>query len=885
MVTCRSICVRSSTTPPEAISARDVGEKAWNLSRLQGWGFAVPRWVVIPRSVFDDVTHSEQKRIAHILSSLDFGSHKALEEASAQIRSIIMDSGLKDEFADELFLVIEDTVGKGSLLAVRSSVIGEDSVENSFAGQMDSFLNVQPADVVPAIEEVWASAFSARAITYRHRKKISLTEVSTAVIIQEMVHAETSGVLFTRDPETGERRCVISAGFGLGQGVVANLVETDTYTLAWDSHAITKEVRRKDYRIIRDNGDLRGVRPELLPWEQQEQQVLTDTQIHHLRSLALKAEEYFGAPQDIEWAFDADGKLFVLQARPIVFPNHNIPRARFRIWDNSNIVESFPGLTLPLTFSIVRKAYETTFCNTALGFVLSKEVIRQKPHIFRNLIGLLEGRVYYNLLNWYEMYSYLPGFKKHKDSFDQMIGISQQIDFPQANLSPIDTPYSLAMILWKLMRVKARARRFFAYFNAAYARYKDMDVSRLNEENLIAIYDALQRDLMRKWHLTLENDLCAMTYYDWLKRLCGRWRLAGLENDLLCGQKGIESVAPVCSLVRLAEMFRADPTYEALIRDQDDGAVWERIQHEPRYRPLKEAFEVHLHEFGDRSLEELKLEKTTFREEPQSLISLVRNYYNGGLSVAQMEEQERGVRQAAEKRVRQDLKNPIQRIVFRVVLRKARLAIANRENMRFARSRAYGLVRRIFRRMGHLLVGRGVLGAQDDIFYLTVDEVFGFVEGTAVTQNLQALTQLRKADYSQFGQRALADRLETTGIPYLSPLSGSVPGNGASNQLKGIGCSSGVAQGTAHVILDPRSPLDSRNGILITKSTDPGWVFLMIASRGIVVEKGSVLSHTAIIGRELGIPTVIGARGATAQIPDGASVLMNGGTGDIRWGS
>lgn len=883
MVTCPSTCFLSYKTSADTVSPQAVGDKAWNLSRLVSWGFTVPRWLVIPRSIFDDVIRSERRQIEDILSSLNFESNQTLEKASAQIRSIIVDRGLKQDFTNELFQSIEDIMDKEALLAVRSSVIGEDSVEHSFAGQMESFLNVRSADVVPAIKEVWSSAFSARALAYRHRKGISLTEISTAVIIQEMVEAAASGVLFTRDPETRERRCVISAGFGLGQGVVANLVETDTYTLDWDSTAIAKDIRRKDYRTIRDDSDPAGICLEPLTQEQQEQQVLTNTQIHHLRSIVVKTEECFGAPQDMEWAYDAAGKLFVLQARPIVFPNQNMPHDRFRIWDNSNIVESFPGLTLPLTFSIIRKAYETTFRNTALGFVFSKKVIEQMPYIFRNLIGLLEGRVYYNLLNWYAMYSYLPGFKKHKDSFDQMIGISQKVDIPQATLSRFDTVYGVVMVIWRLLRVRTRAGRFFAYFNTAYARYKDIDVSELNEEGLIALFDSLEQDLMRKWHPTLENDFCAMKYYDWLKTLCGRWGLAGLENGLLCGEEGIESVTPVRSLVRLAEMFRSELTFQDLMRDEDDRTTWERIQHEPNYRRLKESLEVHLREFGDRSLEELKLEKSTFREEPQSLLPLIRSYYKSGLSVAQMEEQEQVVRQTAEQSVRQNLKNPFTRILFRIVLRNARLAIANRENMRFARGRTYGLARRIFRRMGTLFVEKGLLETPADIFYLTVDEVYGFVEGTAMTQNLKALIQLRRAEYAHFRQRALADRFETRGIPYHNPLAGAVPANGGGNHVKGIGCSSGETQGTARVILDPRSLLDSANAILITKSTDPGWVFLIIASRGIVVEKGSVLSHTAIIGRELGIPTVVGAKDVTTRIPDGATVTINGRTGDIQW--
>lgn len=874
------------TTPTRKVREREVGGKGWNLFRLRRFGFPVPPWLVISSRVFDRVVRDQKETIDNILCATEFSDHNAVESTSLRIREIIYEAELPEQFLQGLMALIEKMFGKESLLSVRSSAVGEDSAAHSFAGQMDSLLNVRPAGVKEAIWKVWASAFSARTLVYRNHKRIGFADLSAAVIIQKMVQSASSGVIFTRDPESQKRECVISAGFGLGEGVVQDIVETDTYRIGWQSEEISKEVHTKEDRIILDATAPAGNRRQPVPAEVRSQQALTDTQIRQLRNLAIKAEESFGTPQDIEWAFDAAGKLFFLQSRPIVWAHQSEASNPLRVWDNSNIVESYPGLTLPLTFSFIRTGYEHTFRKAALGLALFRSEIEEKRAIFKNMIGLLDGRVYYNLLNWYDMLSYLPGFKRYKESWDRMIGISHKVRFPQKKRPRFYRFCTLFLVLFRLLTVRRTANRFFAHFDAVYGDFKDIDTSSATEERLIAVYEDLQEKLLDRWHLTIYNDFCAFRYFDWLRQLCTRWgleRYPNLQNDLLCREQGVESVAPVRSLVRLAELFHSERLYQELIGEESNHLIWQEIQHEPAYAALKEALKSHLKAFGDRGLEELKLERPTFREEPERLISLIRNYYHNGLSLEAMERGEERIRRDAEAFVRRSLKNPFKRLLFRSVLKNARTAIASRENMRFARTRVYGIVRTLIRRMADLFVHKGLLESSSDIYYLTMEEVFGMATGTAVTQNLQALVELRKDEYERFAGRTPKDRIETTGIPYLNPICGSDKGDGEGKRLLGVGCSPGIAEGKARVVSDPHSTNGNRDYILVAKSTDPGWVFLMICSKGIVVEKGSLLSHTAIIGRELGIPTIVSVKDATKRIPDGATVSINGSTGEIQW--
>jgi pyruvate,water dikinase len=856
----RSRDILPSQTPVKRVRAREAGGKGWNLFRLHHGGFPVPPFCVISSRIFDQALRPVRKTIEAAVGSADFDDRESVERASLRARELILGTEIAPAFRRELESALTRSFASGALLAVRSSVVGEDSAEHSFAGQMDSFLNVAGGDVLGAVQKVWASAFSARALRYRREKNLPLEGIRSAVIIQEMVDSVASGILFTRNPETGEAECLVSAGFGLGDGIVSNRVETDSYRLRREGRdGLTKDVSSAP--------------------------VLTDGEIRRLCGLGVKAERDFGRPQDIEWALDGRGRLFVLQARPIMFAAAP-PDETVRVWDNSNIIESYPGLTLPLTFSFVRSCYEIIFRDVGRRLDRTGKALALREDIFAHMIGLLGGRIYYNLLNWYEILSYLPGFEKHKESWDRMIGISQRVRFPEKKGSALRNATTVLLVLRQLLTVRWTIRKFFRHFRRAYDRFGEMDFSGASAAGLMKAYDTLKKEFAGRWYLTLFNDFCAMTYYEGLRRLCVRWGFRdqpNLHNNLLCGQPGVESAAPVRSLVRLAEVLRTRPHYRELIADKDDAAVWCKVQQDPAFEELKKRLEGYLREYGDRGMEELKLETPTYRENPALLVGLVRNYCGLGLTVEGLDAAETKVRSQAEELVRSRLKNPLKRLAFRFVLGNARRAIAGRENMRFARTRLFGVVRRLTRRAGALFAEQGLIDAATDIYYLTMDEVFGTASGAAAIRDLRALISLRKSEYEAFGRISPKERFVTRGIPRLDALTDDDRRDGTDKRLRGINCSAGVAEGAARVVLDPRLARTDGRYILVAKSTDPGWVFLMIASKGIVVERGSVLSHTAIIGRELGIPTIVGVKDATRLIPDGASLFMDGSTGEVRW--
>lgn len=869
-----------STDQSGGLSEAAIGGKAWNLWRLRDAGFAVPPWWVVSSNLFEAVIDPHRQAIDELLGAADFTDPASIDRIAAAIQEKILGADLPAAFHAELAEAFVAS-GDGGRFAVRSSVRGEDSAIHSFAGLMESFLNQRAADLPNCILRVWASAYSARALSYRRQTSVSLKDISAAVVIQEMVMATRAGVLFTRDPGTRQKICVISAAYGLGEGVTSDLVDTDTYRIGWDSDEIAKQVPKKARLVTARHAG--GTTVEPLASSRRQDAVLSDDQIRVLRDLAVQAEADFGTPLDMEWAFDDDGSCWMLQARPIVFTQ----RARWvRIWDNANIVESYPGVTLPLTFSFARELYERTFRQLAVrAFIFNRSHWQGYP-VFRDLFGLIDGRVYLNLLNWYHLLSLLPGFETRKNAWDQMFGIGEEIDPPRAALSAADRVCVGAVVVKVLLSGGRTRRRFDTWLQHIERAFLSRDLAALDESELVALYQQLMARVTQRWYLTLHNDFCAMTYYDWLQTLCRRWAAGhhpNLHNDLLRGQTGIESIAPSRSIDRLSRLFAERAEYRALLALPDNSAIWQRIHDEPNFAALKQALDRHVHDFGDRSMEELKLEVLSFREAPERILDLIRDRLAGTTTIGDMEDQAQRARRDSELVMRQSIRNPLKRCVVQFVLLQARRSLANRESMRLARGRLYGAVRRLFQRIGSLLETKGLLDTRRDVFYLTVGEITDFIRGSAVTQDLRAIVAMRRTEYAAHRTHELPSRFQTHGLAYQGVPSVTAAGATGSKTAHGIGCSSGVATGVARVILEPGKAHVEAGDIIVARSTDPAWVYLMTVCKGIVVERGSVLSHTAIIGRELGIPTVVGVAGATERIPDRAAITIDGQTGHIQW--
>jgi pyruvate,water dikinase len=357
-----------------------------------------------------------------------------------------------------------------------------------------------------------------------------------------------------------------------------------------------------------------------------------------------------------------------------------------------------------------------------------------------------------------------------------------------------------------------------------------------------------------------------------------------LHNELLTGEGGIISAEPARRVAEMACAARAHAGLPALLRNGTLDEILAALGEAPDLRRL---YDTYLARFGERCFDELKLESTSLRDDPLPLLRAIG-------SVAATEppfapsEQTADARTRAERRAAEALAKSWWRpVVFRWVLRNARARVRDRENLRFERTRLFGRVRSIVLELGKRLHEIDALAWPRDVFYLELDEVFAFVEGRATSTNLKGLVAVRAAEFEAYrAGEPPADRFETRGIVYCR---NSFAGEGAGGEAaalgeerRGLGCSPGIVRGAVRIVRDPaRADLGGR-AILIAERTDPGWIMIFPMAAGLLVERGSVLSHSAIVARELGLPAIVSIPGLMAWLHDGDEVELDGTTGVVR---
>ena len=426
---------------------------------------------------------------------------------------------------------------------------------------------------------------------------------------------------------------------------------------------------------------------------------------------------------------------------------------------------------------------------------------------------------------------------------------------------------------------------FHARVDAALAPLAGVDLATKGADELAALYRDLEEKLLRHWRAPLVNDFFAMIFFGVLVKLVEKWIPGApptLANDLLCGEGGIISTEPAKRVLELSARVAADPALVALFdAEPDDARLWARIGEAQEHAGFRGELRAYLDRFGDRCANELKLETLTHGDDPSFLVRLIRTYARAGAVREQAGDHETQVRAAAEATVRSRLSG-VRRRVFFSVLGQARTRIRDRENLRFERTRVFGAVRRIFLGIGARLAEAGRLDAPRDVLYLRVDEIFAHLDGTGVTADLRGLAALRKAEFAAY-ERAPAppDRFETRGPPseFVAALA---PEAGPSAELRGTGCSPGIVRAPVRVVRDPNHAGELAGHIMVAERTDPGWTLLFPAVEGILVQRGSLLSHSAIVARELALPCVVGIAGLMDTLRDGEMVEMDGTAGTIR---
>jgi len=870
-----------------AAEAAVCGGKAVNLGRLVNAGFSVPEAVVITVPALHDFLQATglDEEVARLEKQAgeSFDGLQALEQS---VRSLFAQRALPSA-TRELLGCVRAALRFSGPIAVRSSAVGEDAGEASYAGLLDSVLDVDPATgLQAALLQVWASRWSARAAAYAHTHGKALGGI--AVIVQRQLDARYAGVLFTRSPD-GKRADEMLCEYctGLAERLVAGAIVPA--------------------RLRIDRASFEYVRDDALPGAEQPSR----EQIEALAAAALAAEWIFGAPQDIEWAFDRAGRLWLVQSRPItvevprpVQVEASRPGRRRIVWSNANVNENFPAPISPLLYSVVAPGYSAYFTHLGRAFGIARGRLDAMAADLRAIVGVHAARLYYSLTAIHSVLRQVPLGERLVAWFDDFTGASA----PQSGargegfVRSLRDGFELAWIgartAWQYAGIGRRIARFEQRVDAFSARSAPQLLESLDFAGLRDLLRGFMQIRLERWTDAALCDAAAMVCYGALKAAVAHAvperDPASLHNDLLKGLTGLKSAEPVNALWALAHAVRNDVDLSTLFAAEPAARIVECIETDSRYAGFRQQFRDYLEHWGFRCSGELMLTVPSFQERPEALLEIVRSYARESdaspqsrLSRQRIERAaatRRLLAQASRRRYWRWLPWPNRATVVPPLIAATHAAIALRERARLKQALLYNRLRRLALEIGTRLTRVGTLADRDDVFFLTVSELDELMSGCAMFPGETArLVALRRAAHARFDALSPPDTFVAEEGQYPSFAGAHATAAEASARLHGTSVCGGVATGRARVLTEVSQTRELTAGdILITRQTDPGWAPAFVHIGALVLERGGMLSHGAILAREYGIPTIVGIAGATGCIADGASVRVDADHGDVH---
>jgi len=832
----------------DCLTPSSVGYKAARLAEMFRHHYPVPEGCVITSHAFRDFCVHNNIRLDAITNVSFAGLHQAI---------------INGDFPAHLQAQLEQAIQAFpfSQFAVRSSSVCEDSLEYSMAGQFDTFLSTPKDSVEEMIKRCWASMFSEAVISYAEKNNMPIA-YEMGVIVQRQVQSLFSGVIFTMEPMTKSTdHLIVEWVSGLGDKLVSGQIVPERLYL------------NRLAPVIPKTSNL----PE--PLNQGLAQLVTD---------ALEIEKLFNHPIDIEWAIDAAG-LVILQARPITgLSNQDIV-----LWTNVNMVENFPQVLTPFTWSIVDRFYIYYVKNLFRLFGWRDKNIREIRSIVDNFTGIHGGRIYYNLSNWYEAVYFWPIGKWLKKLLDNFIGQNVPFSFEPASANRWASqgwrrPFKYLFFWGRLFKIYLTAdfhlNKYEKVFFEKRNVWRAVPYNQLTAVQLLAILDDLFSNFVDPYYYNPGIvDILAAIFPGSLKLLSNRWLTDYADNtDLLAAQilQGVEikSTGPAEIIETMARKIQCSKKMQALLIQRQYSELENILDQE-----LRVLFEKFMHHFGGRCYKDCMIVSPTFEERHDLFWELVEKYQRADTNTAQKIDKSGSKKKTTRQKVLQNL-SLFRRFIFRLIIKNAHRAIRLREQSRLIRSLLFGEIRQIALALGNQLAAIGHLEDEQDIFYLHHFEIEALVYGkfqfpetlpALIKQRKAALVENEKREPPSFFIRKTGHYFESTSIPETKAShDGSV--------LKGVGVSGGSSQGCGRIILDPvRDNRLEPGEILITKTTDPGWTPLFKIAGGLILERGGLLSHGAIVAREFGIPAIVGIEGATEKIEDGQMLRMNGDTGEI----
>jgi len=872
------------------------GGKGMNLARLARAGFAVPPGFIISTDDYREFLNANRwlPAILSGVANLSAEDAGALEKASAQIRAAFSTGKMPGEMESAIRSAYAELGDKP--VAVRSSATAEDLPDLSFAGQQDTYLNIIGAEqLLAAVIHCWSSLWTARAIGYRIRNGISHQEAALAVIVQEMVQSDASGVLFTANPLTGLRsEAVIDATLGLGEALVSGQVEPDHYVVdTLNNRVLTKTLGAKKISTRGKTGG--GV--ETIEEDASARQALADEEILQVAELGQQIQNEYRFPQDIEWAF-AENKLYILQSRPItsLYP---LPKESFDplvVWFSFGSVQGILGAITPLGQDAIRMAFSgagrlfgaqipydktevlvpagerlwikisdlmrnpagTRVYETALGFAEPsvRQILRGlageerlgagKGHLRLSTLGALLGFLLPIVgragLNMHDPQKARETFQAYIESQltppsitgeDKFTRLAQRLQFMQANIST-----ALYRLLPRFIPVLGPG---VASLNLL-THLADDETDPKTDHGFSATSLEVTRALPN--NVTTEMDMV---------------------------------------LWRIAKTIKQDPDSSAAFLNGDAQTLASRYLGGTLPETAQAAIADFMKRYGMRGLAEIDMGQLRWREEPTAVIQTLQSYLQIPDEMAPDALFARGAKaaeQAIERlaaQARRGFGGGLKERVVRTLAGRIRMLMGLRESPKFFIVRLMGMVRSELLASGDEFAREGIVERPDDLFFMHFNELQALAGQDL--HDWKSLVAERRVTHERENRRRQIPRVLVSdgrvfyeGIGVLAD---------TDTVISGSPVSPGVAEGIVHIILDPRGAQLAPGEILVCPGTDPAWTPLFMAASGLITEVGGMMTHGSVVAREYGIPAVVGVHQATTRLKDGQRIRIDGTAGKI----
>ncbi len=824
------------------------GGKGANLGEMTGAGFPVPPGFVVITEAYRSFVRDNIIEAAIIDAARRRSDDPAVLQAAAdKIAGLFAGAPIPDVIATAI-LAAYHRLGDQVRVAVRSSATAEDLAEASFAGQQDTYLNIRGDDgLLDAVRRCWASLWTARAIAYRARQAIDPADVSLAVVVQQMIESEASGVMFTANPANGRRdQTVIAAAWGLGEAIVSGAVSTDDLVLDASGAVIDRHLADKEVQTVYLE---HGTAELPVPEDRRRAAVLDDAAAAELAGLGGRIRDHYGAPQDIEWA-RRDGRFYIVQSRPITALPEETGDVPFR-WDvptercwyfRASIVEQLPDPLTPL-----------------FGDLINGAVSRSLTSMFTQLLGegsLQPGDIRFPMINGYAYYEYkVAAFGRVLTALPTALkALSGQAGYVERWRDDAHPTY----------------RRIVADWTAR-------DLDRMSAADLYdgvgvlleagASYYTVVQTIIPP---AASSETVLTRFYDTAVRRPGD----PAASTLLLGYDSMP-IRSEKSLYDLSAWAADRPDLkEWLLNDQADGEPADAAE-------FRRRFHDHLARFGHTTYN-LDFVQPVPADDPDPVLDSLRFFLSG-----QGADPHRRQADAAERRDRlvreiEDRLDPVRRSVFQRLVSAAQRFAPIREDALADVGLAWPRLRQMLGELGRRLAADGVIDEPDQIFWLQDRELKDWLSGVTLGSRTDDVAR-RKIVWR--GQRLATP-------PQMLPDNGwaklfakwmpAVSGNESGPVLRGIGASAGSVTAPARVLGGPADFGDLQPGdVLVASITTPAWTSLFAKASGVVTDIGGPLSHSSIVAREYGIPAVLGTGSATRRIHSGEQITVDGDAGKV----